>query len=182
MPLTTYRELLIGCGNHRQKLLKPPGGEDSWRNLTTLDIDPNCGADIEHDLMRLPLPFEDGAFDEIHAYHTLEHTGAQGDYRWFFAQWSEFWRLLKPDGVFCGIVPAPGSPWVFGDPGHTRFLPPEVLTFLNQVEYTNQVGVTALADYRHIYRADFDKVGEHVSDDGQFYFLLRAVKPSRISR
>lgn len=176
-------ELLIGCGNHREKLVATPNGKD-WSELTTLDLDPNCGADVEWDLMRLPLPFAGGDFDEIHAYHTLEHTGAQGDYRWFFAQWSEFWRLLKPDGLFVGIVPAPGSPWVFGDPGHTRFLPPEVFTFLDQEEYTKQVGVTAFADYRYVYRADFKLVHREIRDpgeSGQLIFVLQAVKPSRIA-
>lgn len=186
-------QLLIGCGNKRAKILHPMG-DSLWGNLTTLDNDPNCGADVEHDLMRLPLPFADERFDEIHAYHVLEHTGAQGDFRWFFAQWEDFYRLLKPGGLFCAAVPAAGSPWVFGDPGHTRFIPSEVLTFLDQTEYTKQVGVTALADYRRFYRADFEKVFEQImlapQDDAhperqpgpdQFFFILKAVKPSRIS-
>jgi hypothetical protein len=176
-------ELLIGCGNHREKLVATPNGKD-WSELITLDLDPNCGASIEWDLMRLPLPFAEGDFDEIHAYHTLEHTGAQGDYRWFFAQWSDFWRLLKPSGLFVGIVPAPGSAWVFGDPGHTRFLPPEVFTFLDQEEYKKQVGVTAFADYRHLYRADFRLVHREVRGEpaeGQLIFVLQAEKPSRIA-
>lgn len=176
-------ELLAGCGNHRDKLLRAPDRSAEWTDLVTLDIDPNCGADVEWDLERLPLPFPDERFDEIHLYHTLEHTGRQGDYRFFFAQWADFWRLLKPGGIFCGIVPAPGSVWVFGDPGHTRSFSPEVLTYLNQPEYDKQVGKTAFADYRHVYRADFDLLGSGViaEDPDQFFFVLQAVKPSRIS-
>ncbi len=177
-------DLLIGCGNRRDKLLYRPGDAE-WHDLITLDIDPNCGADVEWDLMRLPYPFEDNQFDSISAYHLLEHTGQMGDWRWFFAQWSEFWRLLKPNGLFCGVVPAVSSPWLFADPGHTRVIVPETFTFLNQEEYTRQVGVTALADYRHVYRADFQPVfrEERVSepDDRQFYFILEAKKPSRIT-
>jgi hypothetical protein len=47
------------------------------------------------------------------------------------------------------------------------------------------VGEMALADYRHVYRADFApvfkdvKVGE--DGDHQFYFIMQAKKPSRIS-
>src|SRR5438045_9498624 len=107
-------ELLIGCGNHRQKVLKLPDGPDTWRDLVTLDIDPNCGADIEWDLGRLlhePLPGE-SRFDEIHAYHVLEQTGQQGDYRWFFAKSADFWLLLKLGGNLLGIVPAPEAEWV----------------------------------------------------------------------
>jgi len=176
-------ELLIGCGNHRNKILRSVDGDAEWTDLVTLDNDPNCGADIEWDLERLPLPFPDERFDEIHAYHTLEHTGRQGDFRFFFAQWEEFWRLLKPGGVFFGIVPSPDSPWRWGDPGHTRTLPPEILTFLDQTEYEKQVGVTALADYRRFYRADFEPLFMHVQNDGggQFFFALKAIKPSRIA-
>lgn len=173
-------ELLIGCGNHREKLLRQEGHEPVWHDLVTLDIDPNCGADVEWNLERLPLPFPDEHFDEIHAYHTLEHVGAQGDFRFFFAQFADFWRLLKPGGFFFGIQPAPGSPWEWGDPGHTRIIRPEALTYLDQSEYVKQVGKTALADYRHVYRADFEAVMGHVEGD-QFYYAIRAVKPSRIS-
>jgi len=176
-------ELLIGCGNHRQKVLKLPDGPDTWRDLVTLDVDPNCGADIEWDLGRLlhePLPGE-SRFDEIHAYHVLEHTGRQGDYRWFFAQWADFWRLLKPGGHFFGIVPAPGSVWVWGDPGHTRFFAPELLTYLDQEQYRLQVGRTAFADYRHLWRADFELIqgGLVPNDPDQFFFVLKAHKPAR---
>lgn len=179
-------ELLIGCGNHREKTLKSPARPD-WTALTTVDIDPNCGADVEWDISRLPLPFDDESFDEIHAYHVLEHVGGQGDYRFFFAQFEDFWRLLKPDGIFAGIVPAPGSPWIFGDPGHTRFFAPELLTYLDQTQYVKQVGTTAFADYRHVYRADFEIGYIQIINnaDGapdQFCFAMRAQKPARLSR
>ena len=178
------RELLLGCGNRRDKLLYRPG-EAAWEGLTTLDLDPACGADVEWDLERMPLPFEDDSFDEIHAYHTLEHTGRMGDYRFFFAQFSEFWRILKPDGLFCGVVPAVSSAWLFADPGHTRVIVPETFTFLDQSEYTRQIGKTAITDYRWVYRADFMPVfkEERTGEDGdhQFYFIMQAAKPSRIS-
>jgi SAM-dependent methyltransferase len=173
-------ELLIGCGNRRDRAIILAPEQTGWSDLTTLDLDPNCGADIEWDLERFPLPFKDDQFDEIHAYHVLEHTGRQGDYRFFFAQWSEFWRILKPGGSFVGVVPAPGTAWVWGDPGHTRAVSQESFTFLDQSEYSKQVGVTVLADYRHIYRADFTAVFGNVKEDS-FFFGLTAIKPSRIS-
>jgi methyltransferase family protein len=173
-------ELLIGCGNSRIKALAPIGAPMEWSDLTTLDFDPNSGADVEWDLERLPLPFKDEYYDEIHAYHVLEHTGRQGDYRFFFAQFSDFWRILKPGGILFGMVPAPGGVWVFGDPGHTRVISMENFTFLDQAQYTEQVGKTALADYRHIYRADFSVVYGNVHGD-HLCFGLTAIKPSRIS-
>lgn len=126
----------------------------------------------------LPLPFEDNSADEIHAYEVLEHCGRQGDYKFFFAQFADFWRILKPGGYFCGTVPRHDSPWAWGDPSHTRVILAESLTFLRQPEYAAQVGVTSMSDFRAIYKADFDIVytlqGEH-----QLEFVLTAVKPSR---
>lgn len=177
-------ELLIGCGNSRERQMLPLNKPD-WTALTTLDLDPNCKPDVEWDLEVGPLPFDDESFDEIHAYHVLEHTGRQGDFRFFFAQFADFWRLLKPEGVFCGMVPGEGSHWLWGDPGHRRVISPAMMTFLDQDEYTRQVGRTSLADYRRWYRADLRMVWSDVKPDaaGQpvFFFVLQAVKPSRIS-
>ena len=98
-------ELLIGAGaNHRKRLFTKGKGE--WTCLVTLDINQDHHPDVVHDLTKLPLPFDDDSFDEIHAYEVLEHTGQQGDWRFFFDQWSDFWRLLKPGGIFCGTSPA----------------------------------------------------------------------------
>jgi len=170
-------ELLIGCGNRRDKRVGAMGNPD-WIDLTTLDIDPNAGADVVHDLNVLPYPFADDQFDEIHAYEVLEHTGQQGDWRFFFAQFSEFWRILKPDGLLCASCPSLTSRWAWGDPGHTRVIQPETLIFLQQPQYA-QVGITSLTDYRAVYQADYDLAFS--KDDGEgFKFALRAVKPSRI--
>jgi SAM-dependent methyltransferase len=168
------RELLIGCGNNRNKRLSAAGETAEWSNLTTLDIDPSCNPDVVHDLTVLPLPFKDGEFDEIHAYECLEHTGQQGDWKFFFAQFYEFWRILKHGGILCATVPMWDSPWAWGDPGHTRCIPKESLIFLNQQEYV-QVGETSITDYRPVWKGDFEslaiKEGEH-----QFGFVLGARK------
>lgn len=63
-------ELLIGCGNKREKVLLQAGNE-AFSDLTTLDIDPNSGADVLHDLNVTPYPFETDQFSEIHAYEVL---------------------------------------------------------------------------------------------------------------
>lgn len=170
------RELLIGCGNRKKKELYPRG-QTLWNDLTTLDIDPRCEPDIVHNLENIPLPFEDGSFSEIHAYEVLEHVGRQGDYKFFLAQFQDFWRILHPFGCLCGSVPAPGSPWVWADPGHTRAIPPETFTFLDQRAY-GQLGNTAMSDYREIYHGDFEPILMEVSGD-RFFFVLKAHKPIR---
>ncbi len=172
------KELLIGCGSRLKKQLFLPDHKE-WENLTTLDINPQHQPDIVYDLTQLPYPFEDNTFDEIHAYDVLEHTGVQGDYKFFFAQWSEFWRILKPDGHFFGKSPTWNSRWAWGDPSHTRIIQPESLVFLKQPEYTKQVGKSPMTDFRYIYKEDFEN--EYVKiDENDFFYVMRAVKPSRI--
>ncbi|MDP3869179.1 methyltransferase domain-containing protein [Phenylobacterium sp.] len=171
-------ELLIGCGASRVKKLVY-GGRSEWGGLTTLDHNADHTPDVVHDLENLPLPLPDDSFDEIHAYDVLEHQGRQGDWRFFFAQWSDFWRLLKPDGLFIGICPAATSPWAWGDPSHTRIIGPECLIFLNQPAYA-QVGISPMSDFRFVYRADYDLIHSQINGH-QFEFVLRAVKPSRVT-
>ncbi len=74
-----------------------------------------------------------------------------------------------------------------GLPVHTAFSvklePPHfeaIFTFLDQTEYTRQVGVTPMTDYRFAYKADFDLCHLQKGAD-RFFFGLLAVKPSRIS-
>lgn len=171
----SYRELLIGCGNRHDKVVRHGNIEQDWQNLTTLDIDPSCKPDVVHDLAVLPYPFEDNTFDEIHAYHVLEHFGAQGDWRAFFAQFTEFHRILKPGGLFIGIVPMWDSPWAWGDPGHTRLITKGTLAFLSQKIYADEVGVTTMTDYRGTYRADFAPVAANEAEH-DFGFILKAIK------
>lgn len=173
-----YRELLIGCGSRWIKQVTLTGRQE-WNDLTTLDYNADHNPNVVWDLNQLPLPFEDDSFNEIHAYEVLEHTGRQGDYKFFFAQFSEFWRILRPNGIVVGTCPAPSSPWAWGDPSHTRIIQKENFVFLDQDQYTRQVGKTPMSDFRNIYKADFSLI--YLKEDVQTIFGLRAVKPSRIA-
>lgn len=164
-----YRELLLGCGRDRRKMLSPDG-EKEWQNLTTLDVDLACNPDVRWDLNDLPLPFEDETFDEIHAYEVLEHVGVQGDYKTFFAQFTEFHRILKPGGHFLASTPCWDSKWAWGDPGHTRVINEGSLVFLTQENY--ETPNSPITDYRDIYKVDFSVEGVQEQNE-RFYFVLK---------
>jgi SAM-dependent methyltransferase len=173
-------ELLLGAGSSRLKQL-PWNGKKGFDNLVTIDFNSDHNPDAVHDLESLPLPFADNSFDEIHAYHVLEHLGQQGDFRFFFAQFADFWRMLKPDGVLCAIVPRIESTWSWGDPGHKRIICRESLVFLTQPEYDAQIGASPMTDYRFVFKEDFDLV--HSAYGAEHYeFVLKAIKPSRCKK
>lgn len=169
-------ELLIGCGNSRAK--KHTLDSFEWDGLVTIDHDPDCGADIVHDLDETPWPLDSDTFDEAHAYEVLEHLGAQGDYRAFFAHFGEVYRVLKPGGVLIATVPAWDDVWAWADPSHRRVIAPQTLVFLDQTQYARQVGKTAMTDFRWLWKGDFEPIGAEVAD-GSFKFALRAHKPAR---
>ena len=168
------RELLLGCGTRRTKGIWSEEIPEHFENLVTLDLMATHKPDVEWDMNDLPLPFDDNSFDEIHAYEVLEHTGQQGDWRFFFAQFNDFWRILRPGGYLCASVPMWDQEWAWGDPGHTRVITPKTLMFLEQ-EFYKQKGNTAASDYRPVYHGNFEAKAMQ-EREFQFFFILKAIK------
>ena len=158
----TRKILLVGAGNSRDKKLKFPGDAPEWDGkLVTVDMNPDCGADVVHDMAVRPLPFKDAEFDEVHAYDSLEHWGAQGDWRAWFDEMAEYHRILKPGGRFAAIVPQ-GADY-FADPGHTRFFSLNHFLFLSQQFYDEQQQLgTSATDYRWYWKLNFDVLAANV--------------------
>lgn len=181
------KTLLLGAGRRRERIvadfaamtveIKPFAGE-----VVTLDVNTDHKPDIVHDLNIRPLPFADNEFDEIHAYEVLEHVGRQGDYKSFFEEFCEYWRILKPGGLLVGTCPHYMNVWAWADPSHTRVLPVETFVFLSQDQYAKQVGISPMSDFRYLYKADFNTKMTMMIGGVQAFFVLEAVKPSRISK
>lgn len=172
-------ELLFGAGaRHDRKLCWP--GHEAWTHCVTVDHSPEHKPDVVCDLEFPPYPFDTESADEIHAYDVLEHLGQQGDWRTFFAQFSECWRILKPGGFLAAICPSYRASNAWGDPSHRRVFTQETLCFLSQAEYARQVGVTAMSDFRPWYAADFEPC--YVQETEQtLIFVLAAIKPARVA-
>jgi SAM-dependent methyltransferase len=168
------KELLLGCGSRTQKDLSLEGRKE-FQDVVRLDNNADHNPDVIWDLNCHPLPFKDNEFDEIHAYDVLEHLGGLGDYKFFFREFSEYWRILKPGGMLLASVPDVSSPWLFGDPSHVRVISKETLVFLSQDQYTQQIGKTKMSDFRYLYQADFKCVYAQETG-GTFRFILEAVK------
>lgn len=143
------RYLLLGSGSEHSRRVQHSGKTDfSDGVLVKLDMDAGVNPDVVHNLDELPYPFTDNEFDEIHAYECLEHCGRQGDGEFFFAQFGEFWRMLKPDGIVAITVPLWDSEIAWGVPDHKRVFPPSLFGFLEPSYYDN-LGKPGYADYRH---------------------------------
>lgn len=162
------RSLLIGCGNSRVKQVQMNGNPEWTGKLTTMDMNPNCGADLIFDMDSIPssrhptecmsavrLPFDDDTFDEIGCYNAMEHWGRQGDWRGWFVEMAEYHRVLKPGGTMGISVPIGKD--ALADPGHTRFFEGNYFGFLSQEFYTrNEVVGSCFTDYRWFWKKNFD--------------------------
>jgi hypothetical protein len=189
-------ELLLGCGFQRKKQARIPGDDIEWKDLVTLDHNPDCKPDLfcnldDDDLwVCLALTcqgekvtesgeLKENFFTEVHAYEVLEHLGRQGDFVSFFSTFNNIYRILVPGGLLFATCPSPRSVWAWGDPGHTRVIQQESLVFLDQSQYTFSLGKSPMSDYRNWWKGDFQTISS--TDDGTTHrFILKAVKPVRI--
>ena len=165
----------MGCGIKTTKAVWETGQPNEFEGeIVRLDINKDVNPDIVWDLRIHPLPFNDDEFDEIHAYHILEHLAQQGDWEFFFNEWNEYYRILKPGGKFFGVVPVATSKWAWGDPGHTRVFPKQYFIYLNRDSYLGCSNGNPLTDYRFIYKGDFELTFMSDSDQLNLAFILKA--------
>ena len=95
--------LNIGCGR------KP------LANAINLDVSPDVGADVVHDLNCLPWPFAADEFQEVHAYDVLEHVLEVPKVL------EEVHRICRSSAVLHVTVPHFSSANAFTDVTHRSF-------------------------------------------------------------
>ena len=139
-----------------------------------IDINPDCGADIVHDLEDLPLPFKDKEFSVIYAFEVLEHVGRQGNWKGFFDEFAEYYRILKNLGLMIITIPSKENNCYLSEPGHTRVLEPITFNFLEQEFYKRNIGVTCSSDYRWYWKNNFNLVRyEKIGDNDRWFIVLQ---------
>lgn len=115
---TKSRKLNLGCGTDTKQ---------GWVNLDSASLE---GVDVVHDLTVLPLPFADGAFDEILCQDVIEHIPE------YVPLIKELHRILAPEGLLSIRVPHFTSKNNFVDPTHRRMF--SLFTFNYFVTGTDQ--------------------------------------------
>jgi SAM-dependent methyltransferase len=105
------RVLSLGCG--RAKDVFPEAGRAC--DVVGVDVNPNVGADVIHDLDQFPYPFPDDSFDLVICQDVLEHL--QNIPR----AMAEIHRVLRPGGRLRIRTPHFSSCYAYNDPTHQRF-------------------------------------------------------------
>ncbi|MEW6482201.1 MAG: methyltransferase domain-containing protein [bacterium] len=98
------KKLNLGCGKNR-----------SIPDAVTVDINPEIGPDIVHDLNKFPWPFPDNEFHEIYCFDILEHLED------VLLTMEEIHRIGVPGGKVFITTPHFSSRNAFTDPTHRHF-------------------------------------------------------------
>jgi len=95
------------------KKLDLGSGGRHYAGYISLDKDPATKPDVVHDIER-KFPFVDNEFDEVRAFHILEHVHTE---KKTFVMY-EIWRVLKSGGIV--EIEMPAFPYVQAvmDPSH----------------------------------------------------------------
>jgi SAM-dependent methyltransferase len=109
-------QLILGrfsFGSIAMKCLNLGCGTDIRTGWVNLDLAALPGVDVVHDINRVPLPFDEGEFEHIHAKDILEHVK-------YIDVLRDLHRVLKPGGTLLVQVPHFTSADNFIDPTHIR--------------------------------------------------------------
>jgi predicted SAM-dependent methyltransferase len=88
-------------------------GVDIRSGYINMDCVGLVGVDVIHDIMNIPLPFEDNFFDEVLCKDILEHVE-------YIPVLKDIYRILKPGGNLIIRVPHFTSKDAYADPTHKK--------------------------------------------------------------
>lgn len=101
---TMVTVLNLGCGRHRRE------------NAINLDRVPELNPDVVHDLNKIPWPFQENQFAEVHALDILEHCAD------LLAAMEEIHRVCRSGAIVRITTPHFSSANSFTDPTHRQHL------------------------------------------------------------
>lgn len=136
-------KLVVGCGPWEPK-----------ENTIGLDIIKEFNPDVIRDITR-GLPFDSDKFDEVEAFHILEHLESNKD---FLFVMNEINRVLKPQGILNIAVPFYKSPAALNVYEHTRFFNEDSFMNFYSNPYAKEMGIILWEHVEHKLR---DKDGGH---------------------
>jgi SAM-dependent methyltransferase len=97
------------------KILDIGCGKKKYPGSIGLDSNPKSDADIFTNIEK-KLPFTQNSFDFVYSSHTLEHINPK---KLVFVL-EEIWRVVKPDGKICLIIPHFSGSGSYTNPTHLR--------------------------------------------------------------
>jgi len=113
LDVSQRRKLSLGCGR------------DIRPDHVNLDLVSADGVDVVHDLNVVPLPFEDGRFEEIRCDSILEHVE-------YVKLLRDIHRIMAPGGRLLVQVPHFSSPSAYENPQHIRYFTSQTLGYFVQ--------------------------------------------------
>lgn len=99
-----------------------------------------------------PLPFEDNTFDEVKAFHILEHCHN------LVSVMEEIWRVSKPNAIVRIEVPSERSVWAWGDPTHCHCFNLNTFYFFVKGYFSNGSEYDFKCNYRVLSMEDGDSI------------------------
>ena len=116
--------LNIGSGFTLEKDTK----DARWLNL---DFNPESGAEIVHNMLDFPWPFQENSFDAVQASHVMEHFSGHNVIRVVY----EISRILKVGGWFVVAVPYATHSTSFHNPHHQQRWEAATIGYLCRSQY-----------------------------------------------
>jgi ubiquinone/menaquinone biosynthesis C-methylase UbiE len=142
-----------------EKYLNLGCGQDKMKMAVNVDINPNVGADIVHDLNMMPWPLTDSEFDQITAQDIVEHVSKPLDFV------EECGRVLKTGGLLNLRTPSFQSENSWIDPTHIHHLHPNSFDYFDE---RTELG----SKYSYYTKMKFHILRKDISHDGNISWIM----------